>query len=490
MDIVIFGIGETYKNRKKFFQDNSDRINIVAFLDNNPKVQGKKLDGAAIYAPREIKNLCFDGIVILSIKYQQEMTAELLDIGIKEDLIWNFCTLKLTALRGKRTLYGSSKAVPGLNKGKILIVTTEMGFNGGTMVAVYAAKALQDRGYEVMLAAPGIHERLLQEIVEEGLNITIWDCLPYLYEEDEAYINYYDMVLVNVFQMMNCAYAISKMRPVLWWIHEDRSIWKSFYQDTQKEFHAIDTPEWMSRLQVLGVSNIAKEAFNHFYPSVIDRILPFGIPDRYVNETKTEAQNEKTVFAVTAGFSVYKGQAVLIDAINRLARQEREKTEIWFIGPSGQNQQELEEICGDKSNMRFLGLLSHEEVIAILSRVDVLVCPSLIETMSMSSIEGMMFGKICITTDMTGVSDYIENGKNGFVVKANAPDELAKCISWIVNNRDKWKPVRAEARKTFEREFILDKFGERLERELNICKEKFYENSNHVPSTISQGKGK
>lgn len=281
VSIIIFGIGETYKLRRHWLNENREWIKITAFLDNNSEVQGKKVDGIVVYAPQEIKRIFFDGIVILSQKFGQEMTEQLLNLGINHEKIWNFCTLKLTALRGKRTLYSGRKSICDTSKGKILVITTEMGFNGGTMVAVYAAQALQNRGYEVMLSAPFVNEKLLEEIVQQGLDVTIWDCLPYIFPEDNEWISYYDAVLVNVFQMMNCAYEISKVKPVLWWVHEDRSIWKSFYQDTQKEFSVIDTSEWMDRLDVLGVSNIAKEAFNYFYPSVADRILPFGIPDRY-----------------------------------------------------------------------------------------------------------------------------------------------------------------------------------------------------------------
>ncbi len=470
VNILIFGIGETYKNRKKFFEDNEDRINIVAFLDNNPEVQGKTMDGITICSPKEIHNLRFDSVVILSIKYMEEMTAELLALGIKQELIWNFYTLKLSALRGKRTLYGTSKDMPQADKGKVLIISTDMGFNGGTMVSVYAALTLQNRGYDVMLSAPSIEERLLEEIVQEGLKITIIDCLPYMYKEDEEWLQYYDIVVVNVFQMMNCAYEISKIKPVLWWIHEDRSIWKSFYQDTQKEFAAIDRAEWMNRVEVAGVSKIAQEAFNYFYPAVIQKILPFGIPDRCGNEYIEEAPRSKVIFAVTAGFSVYKGQQVLVEAAKKLSKQEKGMIEIWFIGPKGQNQQELEAICDEKDYMKFLGLLSHEEIIRILPQIDVLVCPSLIETMSMSTMEGMMFGKLCITTDMTGIAEYIEDGKNGFVVRAGDSNQLAEKIRWIINNRDQWGAMKRNARKTFEEEFTLEKFGDRLETEMNCCR--------------------
>lgn len=488
--IVVFGVGKTYILRKKFFAENSDRIEIVAFIDNNADMQGELLDGIPIYAPEKIKGIDFDGILVLSNKFGMEMTEQLLAIGIKREQIWNLKELQLWAFRGKKTLYGNNNVKHYTNKDKILIISTDMGFNGGTLVAVYAAQILQKKGYEVMLAAPSVNDQLLKEIIKENLLITVWDCLPYIFKEDYEWIDYYDVVIVNVFQMMNCAYEISKRKPVLWWIHEDRSIWKSFYQDTQKEFHQIDTSEWMNRLEVLGVSKIAEEAFNHFYPNVIDRTLPFGIPDQYRKTDAKDEQKSSIVFAVTAGFSPFKGQSVLVEALKQLPIQDKELFEIWFIGPSGQNEQDLQEICVGENNVKFPGLLAHNKVIEILPQIDVLLCPSMIETMSMSTIEGMMFGKLCITTDMTGIAEYIANGKNGFVVKAGSSAELASCISWIIHNRDKWEEIRQEARKTFEEEFSLEKFGERLEKELENCKEKYYENTVNVSAAVSSSEGK
>lgn len=490
INIVIFGVGKTYIAKKNFFVKNSDRIKIVAFIDNNPDIQGKLLDGMPIYAPEKIEEIDFNGILILSNKFGAEMTEQLLSVGIKREQIWNLKELQLVALRGKRTLYENHKFKHDTNKSKILIITTDMGFNGGTLVAVYAAQILQEKGHEVMLAAPRVNDQLLEEIIKENLSIAVWDCLPYIFQEDDEWIDYYDVVIVNVFQMMNCAYEVSKRKPVLWWIHEDRSIWKSFYQDTKKEFHQIDTSEWMDRLEVLGVSEIAKEAFNHFYPNVIDRTLPFGIPDKY---RKTETKNEKRskiIFAVIAGLALFKGQSVLVETLKQLSEKDKELFEIWFIGPSGKGAQDFRESCERVGNVRFPGLLTHDEVIALLPQIDVLLCPSLIETMSMSTIEGMMFEKLCIATDMTGVAEYIVNGKNGFVVKAGSSSELASCISWIIHNRDKWDTIQQEARKTFEMEFSMEKFGERLEKELGYCKEKYYENTVNVSATISPSEGK
>ncbi len=485
VNIVIFGIGESYRNREQFFKENSSRIHIVGFIDNNKAVQGKVLNGVKVYAPEDILQIHFDSIVILSNRHKKEMSRQVLDLGIEQNLIWDEKKLIRNVLRGKRTLYNGKKSSRHTKKEKILIVTTDMGFDGGTMVAVYAAQALQNRGYEVMLAAPIIKDKLLEEILQEGLSITIVDCLPCFFEKDKEWVCYYDIVLVNVFQMMNCAYQISKIRPVMWWIHENRSIWNSIYQDTQREFSEIDSIEWMNRLEVVGVSNLAKEAFNFFYPSISNRTLPFGIPDKYIIYDKKEFCTSKIIFAVVAGFAIYKGQEILVKAIKKLSKQENKMIEVWFIGfgDAVRPWLGLQESGGD--NFRFWGMLSHKEVIKILPQIDVVVCPSLIETMSMSIIEGLMYGKLCITTDQTGIAEYITDGINGFVVKANDSDDLKSRIEWIIQNKDKWDSLRRNARKTYEKEFTLELFGERLEFELKRCKEKFYEDIVNVPPTIS-----
>lgn len=476
--IVIFGVGKAFLNRIDFFVQNSETVEIVAFIDNDDKYHNKKMCNVPIYHPNELKTLDFDFIVILSNKFYAEMEIQLIGLGVKKSLIWDFYSIKRYVLKGKKTLYGTD-INPQSEKEKVLIISTEMGFNGGTMVAVYAAQALTEMGKEVVLATPEIVPRLLDEIVDAKLSITIWESLPYICEEDIDWIDRFDTVIINVFQMMNCAYEISKRKPVLWWIHENRSIWGSFYQDTQKAFENIDTSGWMNRLNIAGVSGIAMEAFNHFYPNIMKRTLPFGIPDKLVcAENKIIKNRETIVFAVIAGFAEFKGQQVLVNALKKLPDAERKQVEVWFIGPSGKNIEDLKEICDDQKNMKFLGLLSHEKVIATLPDIDVIVCPSLIETMSMSTVEGMMFHKLCIASDMTGIAEFIEDGKNGFVFKVGNADDLAKKISWIINNRDQWESIQTAARKTFEEVFSLEKFGKRLVEELEEAKNIYERKSN------------
>ena len=108
-------------------------------------------------------------------------------------------------------------------------------------------------------------------------------------------------------------------------------------------------------------------------------------------------------------------------------------------------------------------------VAALLPTIDVIVCASLEETMSMPIIEGMMHGKICITTDMTGVAAYIDNGQNGFVVKAGDVDALAHCMMEVHQHMGELQSMREAARKTYEQNFTMEAFGNRLEAELHAA---------------------
>ena len=84
-----------------------------------------------------------------------------------------------------------------------------------------------------------------------------------------------------------------------------------------------------------------------------------------------------------------------------------------------------------------------------------------------------MHGKICITTDNTGVADYIEDGRNGFVVEAGNVTALAQCMTQIHQQIDEMQSIRSAARATYETHFTMEAFGERLEAELQAAKRKW-----------------
>ena len=86
MRLVIFGTGKIYQTFKKKI-NREDKI--IAFLDNDRKKAGKKMDDAYIFLPKDIKSLNFDRIILVS-QYARQMQKQLLELGCNREQIIHF----------------------------------------------------------------------------------------------------------------------------------------------------------------------------------------------------------------------------------------------------------------------------------------------------------------------------------------------------------------------------------------------------------------
>lgn len=458
MKIILFGTGVYYRRYRGKIPDN---IEVIGLLDNNEKLWNACLDGTVIYPPQEIFSLSFDNVVLLSAK-AYEMKEQLLEMGVSEDkiLYWREFCAKIN--RGKYILYGR-RIRRSCDKKNILIITETLNYDGGTMAAVYAAMALEKRGYQTVLAAPDGNEILTAELEKKGLFLVICPALPYVYAETLADIRRFDAVIVNVFQMIQCACEISKVIPTLWWIHECSDEYENFYTQTRKMFPAYDSLEKMKKAKVVAVSGIARDNFNLYYPEKIKALLPYGIPD--MEDVAESHKNKKLVFAVIGTICKRKAQEVLVKAVSYLGKNERDKAEFWIIGKNNNDgyYKRLRKMTEEIPQIKFLGEMDRARLHNAYSKIDVVICCSMEETMSFTIGEGMMLRKVCITADRTGIAEYLEEGKSGFVFQTGNALELSDRMRWLLHNREKISVIGEKARQTYEKYFTMEKFGERLE---------------------------
>ena len=76
MRILIFGTGCIYQKMKRYLSKDDE---IVAFLDNNQKLWGSKIDNRTIYSPINVLKFHFNKIVLMS-DYAYEMKIQLLEL--------------------------------------------------------------------------------------------------------------------------------------------------------------------------------------------------------------------------------------------------------------------------------------------------------------------------------------------------------------------------------------------------------------------------
>ena len=99
-----------------------------------------------------------------------------------------------------------------------------------------------------------------------------------------------------------------------------------------------------------------------------------------------------------------------------------------------------------------------------LNSADLYVLPSLKESTSISGLEAMACGLAIVGTNIGGIPQIIENGKNGFLCKPKNPEDLAKKILKALTNLKKFGK---ESRKIVVKEYSWKKRTNEL---INIYK--------------------
>ena len=171
----------------------------------------------------------------------------------------------------------------------------------------------------------------------------------------------------------------------------------------------------------------------------------------------------KKVFAVIGVIYELKAQDIFIAAAKRIL-EVNSNCEFWIIGnePEEEYTNQIKNAVKDIPEIRMFGEKSRDEMRELYRDIDIVVCSSKTETMSMTIVEGLMNEKIVLTTDSTGIAEYIVEGVNGFICKADNVESLTEKMQLIIDRYSEMDDVRIEARKTYEKFFTLKTLGENL----------------------------
>lgn len=120
----------------------------------------------------------------------------------------------------------------------------------------------------------------------------------------------------------------------------------------------------------------------------------------------------------------------------------------------------LEKLVNDldlTGNVVFLSKVTYRDIPYYFSACDVFVIPSIMEAFGLVTVEAMACGKPVIGTNVGGIPDTIENGKNGFLVPPRDPQSLAEKIILLLENQDFRKEMGAAGREMAEKRFDINK---------------------------------
>ncbi|HEX7936742.1 MAG TPA: glycosyltransferase [Paraburkholderia sp.] len=189
------------------------------------------------------------------------------------------------------------------------------------------------------------------------------------------------------------------------------------------------------------------------------RVIPLGIADYATpggaagksDVLARLALGDEPFFLALGVLRYYKGLHTLIEAASSIPAR-------IVIAGSGPEMDRLQHLAKERgvTNVQFAGQVSDAEKTSLLQCCRGLVLSSQLrsEAFGMVLVEAAMFGKPQVCCEIgTGTSYVNEHGVTGFVVRPEAPDELAAAVNALLADESRARAMGAAARERYERLF-------------------------------------
>lgn len=162
-----------------------------------------------------------------------------------------------------------------------------------------------------------------------------------------------------------------------------------------------------------------------------------------ISKIKMELKRElkipegKTIIGYVGRFNIYeKGIDVLINALNETSKI---KSDIFLLLVGSGKDENIIYKNLSKSNFDYKILGPQINIYDYFNIIDIFVLPSKIEPFGIVVLEAGLMKKPVIGSEIGGITEIIENNKNGLLFESGNNNELSKLILFLINNENKAK---------------------------------------------------
>ena len=168
-------------------------------------------------------------------------------------------------------------------------------------------------------------------------------------------------------------------------------------------------------------------------------------------------------------FAEPKRQDLLIQVFAKLDLEIRNKANLLFAGngPLLSQSKQLTEQLGLKNQIHFLGEIRN--IADLLNSADIFVLLSGREGLPISIVEAMRAGLPVVASDVGGISELIQDQKNGFLIQHNQFDLIINCLQTLISSESLRKQMGMTNRKIFEEKFTSEKMLRTLAQVYGDC---------------------
>lgn len=323
------------------------------------------------------------------------------------------------------------------NQKKLLLISHCMDRSGAPIALMYMASFLKEKGYDVVYAARG-KDNLIVELTKLNLDYII---LPHELNCDDFYkalARGFDCIVVNTIVMSPAVKAISTLnKKILWWIHEsDDSLYNKFF-----------LPIYDSNVFYLAVSYMVVNALKKHAPFVSPYILPYYLPET----KKAKSHNDNIISFGMIGNGLIKGLDVLQQSCKLLSVSFGNQFSMKIIIPEQEEKKAFEQQNKMFKQIKIYGEMSQDEIIDFYSNIDILVCPSRCDSLPIVVSQALQNGIPCIVSNKVGHCNYFEKNYGGFVFESEDHQALMQIMSKCIMTPDEIYSRKSQALEIYQK---------------------------------------
>lgn len=347
---------------------------------------------------------------------------------------------------------------------KMLIILPGLIPAGGINVVLPLVKVLQKMQYEIEILS---REEGEMRIAFEQLGVKVRIATDLLRNDTvDEIVEKYDEILVNTLQLFGMIYKLNgKNVHVKWWIHEPPLFFESYRQGVPQEL-------WdglAENIKVLSAGRLVHDYLQNTY-QYNSEVFNFAVEDTAWTTDKCLIRKAGKVRFLLPSVMIQpiKGQDILLMAIEMLPENYRKRAEFVLIGTEVESSREYYEqiklSVDEMADVELLDRMSHKELLEQMKVADCIVAPSREDATNACIVEGMMLSKVCICSERTGVSHYMEDCVSGFVFQNCNAAELRDRIMLVIDNINRLGQVAHNGRKIYEEVFSMESFEKRVNK--------------------------
>ena len=447
--IVIWGTGKLYEKWKARIREN---IDIVAFIDNMEEKKSQIIDGIGVYSPNQISELQFDYVFVLTIHYD-EVKKQLRKLQISDSKVYSINQIEKICDCSQYIEYSAVDSKQD-KKLKLLVFSHALSSSGAQNVLLSALKLLANRKYSIVVISKsdGI---LKEQLLEGGISVIVMDDFRMEDIHFKRWVEWADYILINTIWLYYVIEELDEInKKVIWWIHESGAI----SNIGENRIHQLVIK---ANIEVYAVSKLVKKnleekcQLNGYVHELI-----FGIPEYTIVKKRT---GKKIIFACIGVISPIKGQDIFLEAIDMLPQEYRNKSEYWIIGRGDLNEREK---SAEKAHreIKLLGEVNSKSMKKVYEAIDIVVCCSREEAMSVVVAEGFMNRKLAIVSSAAGIADYMDSGVDGIVFKTEDSSALMQNIIWVIDHQIEAQNMAEKSRQIYDKYFSMKLLEDNFEK--------------------------